>query len=769
MMTIVKVHLYFSVLPEDKVPYVNSAGERYRVRQLLHQLPPHDNEVRYCHSLSDEERKELKIFSSQRKREALGRGTVRQLLAPMPCEGCDERLSTGDMSVFASRAGPNSCWHPACFVCSVCQELLVDLIYFYREGKLYCGRHHAETLKPRCSACDEIILADECTEAEGRAWHMKHFACLECDQQLGGQRYIMRDGRPYCLTCFDAMFAEYCDSCGEPIKVDHGQMSHEGQHWHATEKCFCCHNCRASLLGRPFLPRRGAIYCSIACSKGEPPTPSDCSSSATRLALRPRHRSSSGAVSSPPPSPSDTPLPLTMSDNVIELRKSILPLPEEVMGFSPIHESTKMHYKPSSVDRPPCDKEFQRRIGVRTFPLRVECKKPPSQMRALPPIPDEKPSLSPTSSLSSSNHCRPVVNKSTVIQNGDQISPESQYQALRFPSPSTSSSRERKCHQRNPRTWTKPPDYGLVRGLPPLLPSSEPISHVTTLSKDVDEEIYKSPNNTDSLLNSTDHVDHYSTLEHAGEDISKEPHPEISPSCITLEACIENLVIEEVTETCHTNVALEDNMLGLKPEKMTGVTNVSRDQVRPEFQEMMSSIDDKQEVCEKEEICLKDICEVREIETKVIVDSRYDVSDSSDDSCRGSPRPEITEQTSGPNSPSKKNLSVRFEGPSPQPSTEDRKFVERRRRKKSRRSHRDYLDKHRYQEESSSTCSTCSSSSSSDDESAYRLPRRRAYGGVRISYVPNDALAVARQRKQANSQQISPSKKIVADKNCTIS
>lgn len=51
-----------------------------------------------------------------------------------------------------------------------------------------------------------------------------------------------------------------------------GQMSHEGQHWHATEQCFCCHTCRSSLLGRPFLPRRGAIYCSIACSKGEPPT-----------------------------------------------------------------------------------------------------------------------------------------------------------------------------------------------------------------------------------------------------------------------------------------------------------------------------------------------------------------------------------------------------------------------------------------------------------------------------------------------------------------
>lgn len=71
---------------------------------------------------------------------------------------CEEHIQNGDMAVFASRAGPNICWHPACFVCNVCKELLVDLIYFYREGKIYCGRHHAETLKPRCSACDEVSI-----------------------------------------------------------------------------------------------------------------------------------------------------------------------------------------------------------------------------------------------------------------------------------------------------------------------------------------------------------------------------------------------------------------------------------------------------------------------------------------------------------------------------------------------------------------------------------------------------------------------------------
>lgn len=72
------------------------------------------------------------------------------------------------MAVFASRAGPGLCWHPACFACSTCNELLVDLIYFYHEGKIHCGRHHAELLKPRCSACDEVTL-------------MLYFKCMKFD------------------------------------------------------------------------------------------------------------------------------------------------------------------------------------------------------------------------------------------------------------------------------------------------------------------------------------------------------------------------------------------------------------------------------------------------------------------------------------------------------------------------------------------------------------------------------------------------------------
>lgn len=41
-----QVHQYYNCLPEEKVPYINSPGEKYRIKQLLHQLPPHDNEVK---------------------------------------------------------------------------------------------------------------------------------------------------------------------------------------------------------------------------------------------------------------------------------------------------------------------------------------------------------------------------------------------------------------------------------------------------------------------------------------------------------------------------------------------------------------------------------------------------------------------------------------------------------------------------------------------------------------------------------------------------
>ena len=60
-------------------------------------------------------------------------------------------------------------------------------------------------------------------------------------------------------------------SCLFLIGIDTGQMAHGSQHWHATEQCFSCYTCGLCLLGKPFLPKNGEIYCSSSCSRGVPP------------------------------------------------------------------------------------------------------------------------------------------------------------------------------------------------------------------------------------------------------------------------------------------------------------------------------------------------------------------------------------------------------------------------------------------------------------------------------------------------------------------
>ena len=48
------------------------------------------------------------------------------------CAGCGGRMLPGEVAVFAERAGEDTCWHPDCFACCECGEILEDLLYYYR-------------------------------------------------------------------------------------------------------------------------------------------------------------------------------------------------------------------------------------------------------------------------------------------------------------------------------------------------------------------------------------------------------------------------------------------------------------------------------------------------------------------------------------------------------------------------------------------------------------------------------------------------------------
>ncbi|XP_055700795.1 prickle planar cell polarity protein 3-like isoform X5 [Phlebotomus papatasi] len=259
LLTSAKVKKYFDAIPQEKVPKIGTSGERYRDKQLAFQLPKQDLAMTYCKHVETQHRSSYEDFVSARNEIALDIGFVKDSPTSTKCVGCSEGLKQGDLAVIAPKFRDHMMWHPRCFCCTACQELLVDLTYCVFEDKLYCERHYAEMLKPRCNACDELIFSGEYTKAMSKDWHTTHFCCWQCDESLTGQRYVLRDDHPYCIKCYENVFANTCESCNKIIGIDSKDLSYKDKHWH--EACFLCNKCRISLVDKQFGSKADRIYC----------------------------------------------------------------------------------------------------------------------------------------------------------------------------------------------------------------------------------------------------------------------------------------------------------------------------------------------------------------------------------------------------------------------------------------------------------------------------------------------------------------------------
>uniref|UniRef100_A0A1A9W3P9 Testin n=1 Tax=Glossina brevipalpis TaxID=37001 RepID=A0A1A9W3P9_9MUSC len=192
--------------------------------------------------------------------------TLKQL--PFNCRDCSQTINFGEVAVKAARAGKEIAWHPECFKCHTCRELLADLVYFFHGGHVYCGRDLAVKLKiPRCKACDELIFTKEYTAAEGATFHIKHFCCFQCDHPLAGKQYVPdeKTNMPLCLKCYDEYYAAACQRCKLPIGPADQGVAWGQVHWH--DSCFLCagQNCGRSLIGGRFCVKQSMPFCSPTC------------------------------------------------------------------------------------------------------------------------------------------------------------------------------------------------------------------------------------------------------------------------------------------------------------------------------------------------------------------------------------------------------------------------------------------------------------------------------------------------------------------------
>jgi hypothetical protein len=147
-------------------------------------------------------------------------------------------------------------WHVQHFVCAYCKNQLGTNVFYEREGLPYCEADYQALFLPKCAHC-HCTIVEKCVIAFGQSWHPEHFRCAACDAAFGDDKFYEKDGRAYCSEDYFRMYAPKCDGCGNAIMSSYITAVH--QNWHP--ECFVCNECRLPFDNSGFYELNGAMYC----------------------------------------------------------------------------------------------------------------------------------------------------------------------------------------------------------------------------------------------------------------------------------------------------------------------------------------------------------------------------------------------------------------------------------------------------------------------------------------------------------------------------
>ncbi|KDQ07347.1 hypothetical protein BOTBODRAFT_192476 [Botryobasidium botryosum FD-172 SS1] len=208
------------------------------------------------------------------------------------CAGCECPIVGRIVSAMGRR------WHPTCFKCVDCGDLLEHVSSFEHEGKAYCHLDYHEHFAPRCYHCrtpiidERFIVLDDPALGGKRYYHELHFFCAECgDPFLDPSRssaappgtvppkspyldddddvgFTVYQGHPYCEACHVRLRMPRCGSgarggivpgvgCGRSIRQE--AVEALGRKWHRD--CFVCESCKKPFDDPSFFQRGDHAYC----------------------------------------------------------------------------------------------------------------------------------------------------------------------------------------------------------------------------------------------------------------------------------------------------------------------------------------------------------------------------------------------------------------------------------------------------------------------------------------------------------------------------
>lgn len=95
--------------------------------------------------------------------------------------------------------------------------------------------------------------------ALGKKWHPECFTCTHCRKPFGNSEFYLEDSFPYCEKDWNDLFTTKCVGCGYPIAAGDRWVEALNQNYHSN--CFRCTVCHNNLEGQSFFAKGGRPYC----------------------------------------------------------------------------------------------------------------------------------------------------------------------------------------------------------------------------------------------------------------------------------------------------------------------------------------------------------------------------------------------------------------------------------------------------------------------------------------------------------------------------
>ncbi|ELU02263.1 hypothetical protein CAPTEDRAFT_163591 [Capitella teleta] len=151
-------------------------------------------------------------------------------------------------------------WCPNHFVCAnpQCRQPLIDVGFVEEAGQLFCENDYRMYFAPHCGKCGDAIIGERVSTQIGH-YHAQCFVCSHCGGAISEGRYHTQDNKIYCLKDWGQLFQTKCYGCEFPIEPGDRWVEALNENWHS--ECFNCSTCQQNLEGQSFYAKSGKPFC----------------------------------------------------------------------------------------------------------------------------------------------------------------------------------------------------------------------------------------------------------------------------------------------------------------------------------------------------------------------------------------------------------------------------------------------------------------------------------------------------------------------------